>query len=219
MFANLPIASNLRYELPPSGNSLLGYVVRRMHKTTLLTQVRAALEDGQSAEALMQVALYAVSAAVSFGPAYYQPRFNRVGAVIAEADPVTGALITARLESTEPHYRITHTARMPDGSEFSGVEVITGTTVGWGGLGMPAPSRFQFTSPSGAYTAEMVGTLTSELTPGLWQWRIRGHGGLRLSDNQANIGQLKLGRDGVVRIKITAADGRALTHRACIESV
>ncbi len=29
------VTSNTRYELPPSGITLLGYVVRRMHKTVL----------------------------------------------------------------------------------------------------------------------------------------------------------------------------------------
>ncbi len=45
-----------RYELPPEGISLLGYIVRRMHKTEWLTEVPAlpAGVDAQSTAAYVQ---------------------------------------------------------------------------------------------------------------------------------------------------------------------
>ena len=60
-----------RYELPSSGNSLLGYIVRRMHKTSLLNPLPEMLNNEAYAEALAQLALYTIGAAASFGPAYY----------------------------------------------------------------------------------------------------------------------------------------------------
>ena len=97
-----------RYELPPEGITLLGYVVRRMHKTEWLAKVPALLAEGQTAKALECAAIYAASSSTSFGRAYYQPQFNRTGEVISEADPVTGAIVTARLDSTSPHYNISY---------------------------------------------------------------------------------------------------------------
>jgi hypothetical protein len=95
-----------RYELPPEGITLLGYIVRRMHKTEWLTQVPSALAEGQTAKALEYAAVYAVTSSTSFGRAHYQPQFNRTGEEVSEADPTTGALVTARLESRSPHYYI-----------------------------------------------------------------------------------------------------------------
>jgi len=136
--------STTRYELPSAGTTLLGYVVRRMHKTQWLTSAPALIAENKSSDALAQVAMYAVTSSTSFGPAYYQPQFNSVGAEISEADPMTGAMVTAKLVSTSPHYLITYTATMPNGDVFSGSEEIKGTTVGLRGLGMPAPSTLNF---------------------------------------------------------------------------
>ncbi len=111
-----------RYELPPAGITLLGYIVRRMHKTKWLTSIPALLAENKSSDALTQVAMYAVTSSTSFGRAYYQPQFNSVGAEISETDPVTGAVVTAKLISTSPHYLITYTAAMPNGDVFSGSE-------------------------------------------------------------------------------------------------
>src|SRR5512139_1211199 len=112
--------STTRYELPPAGITLLGYVVRRMHKTQWLTSVPALIAENKSSDALAQVAMYAVTSSTSFGRAYYQPQFNSTGAEISEADPMTGAMVTAKLVSTSPHYLITYTATMPNGDVFSG---------------------------------------------------------------------------------------------------
>ena len=190
-----------RYELPPTGITLLGYVVRRMHKTQWLMSVRALLAENKSSEALAQVAMYAVTSSTSFGRAYYQPQFNSKGAEITEADPKTGAVVTAKLVATSPSYFITYTAAMPNGDQFSGSEEITGTTVGLRGLGMPAPSKFKFTS--GNYTVELTGILTSELALSLiGRTRIRAYGFLNFNDSVNNTGKITVDRNNKINIEI-----------------
>lgn len=191
-----------RYELPPTGITLLGYVVRRMHKTQWLMSVRALLAENKSSEALAQVAMYAVTSSTSFGRAYYQPQFNSKGAEVTEADPQTGAVVTAKLVATSPSYFITYTAAMPNGDQFSGSEEITGTTVGLrGGLGMPAPSKFKFTS--GNYTVELTGILTSELALSLiGRTRIRAYGFLNFNDSVNNTGKITVDRNNKINIEI-----------------
>jgi len=190
-----------RYELPPEGISLLGYIVRRMHKTEWLAKVPAVLAAGKTTEALEYAAVYAAASSTSFGRAYYQPTFNRTGEMISEKDPATGAAITAKLESTSPHYDISYQAVMPNGDTFKGSEIITGTTVGFRGLGMPAPSKFTFTS--GEYTAEFEGLITSELALSLFgNTRIRAYGYLNIKDNKGNTGRLELNRMGDISIKV-----------------
>jgi len=190
-----------RYELPPTGITLLGYVVRRMHKTQWLMSVRALLAENKSSEALAQVAMYAVTSSTSFGRAYYQPQFNSKGAEVTEADPQTGAVVTAKLVATSPSYFITYTAAMPNGDQFSGSEEITGTTVGLRGLGMPAPSKFKFTS--GNYTVELTGILTSELALSLiGRTRIRAYGFLNFNDSVNNTGKITVDRNNKINIEI-----------------
>jgi hypothetical protein len=190
-----------RYELPPEGITLLGYIVRRMHKTEWLAKIPVLLKEGQTARALEHAAVYAATSSASFGRAYYQPQFNRAGDNVTEADPITGAMITAKLESTSPHYDISYQAIMPNGDAFIGSETITGTTVGLRGLGMPAPSKFTFTS--GNYTAEFNGIITSELALSLLRnTRIRAHGFLNVKDNKGNAGRLELNRAGDISIRI-----------------
>ena len=190
-----------RYELPPAGITLLGYVVRRMHKTQWLTSISALLAENKSSEALAQVAKYAVTSSTSFGPAYYQPQFNSKGEEVSEADPQTGAMVTAKLISTSPHYLISYTAAMPNGDVFSGSEEITGTTVGLRGLGMPAPSKFNF--KSGGYSADLTGILTSELALSLiGRTRIRAYGFLNFNDNANNSGKLSIDRNQKIKLEV-----------------
>lgn len=190
-----------RYELPPAGITLLGYVVRRMHKTNWLTAVPVLLAENRSSDVLARVAMYAVTSSTSFGRAYYQPQFNAVGAEISEPDPVTGAVVTAKLVSTSPHYLITYSAAMSNGDIFSGSEEITGTTVSLRGLGMPAPSKFNF--KSGKYTAELSGLLTSELALSfIGRTRIRAYGFLNFFDNANNKGKLSVDRNGNIQLEI-----------------
>jgi len=172
-----------------------------MHKTQWLMSVPELISAGKTDKAVAQVAKYAVTSSTSFGRAYYQPRFNSVGEEISEADPSTGAIITAKLVSTSPHYLIAYTAVMPNGDIFSGSEQITGTTVGLRGLGMPAPSKFNF--KSGDYTVELSGLLTSELALSLiGRTRIRAYGFLNFNDNANNTGKLTLDRKKNIQIEI-----------------
>ena len=204
-----------RYELPPEGTSLLGYIVRRMHKTSWLAPIPELLAQGQSAQALEQVAMYAVAASTSYGRAYYQPNFNPIGDTVSEPDPATGATVTARLDSRSPHYHISYQVNMPNGDTFTGSEEITGTTVGLRGLGMPAPSKFTFTS--GEYRAELTGIITSELALSLvGRTRIRAYGFLNLKDNLNNTGKLDLTRNGQVALEINGKniDQQTLTEPA-----
>lgn len=198
-----------RYELPPEGITLLGYIVRRMHKTEWLAKIPAALAEGKTEKALEYAAVYAAASSTSFGRAYYQPEFNREGETVSEADPTTGAHVTARLDSVSPHYDISYRAAMPNGDTFEGSETITGTTIGLRGLGMPAPSKFTFRS--GGYTAEFIGTITSELALSLLgNTRIRAYGSLDIHDNMGNRGLLELNRAGDISIKIN--NRRAADH-------
>ena len=209
------LKDTLRYELPPEGQTLLGYIVRRMHKTEWLVPVAGLIAARNTAEALERVAIYAIAASTSFGRAFYQPRFNAVGEVVSEPDPVTGAVITAKLESRDPHYRISYSATMLDGSVFSGGEEITGTTVGFRGLGMPAPSRFHFRS--GNYEGELTGIITSELALSiLGNTRIRGHGFLNVRDTAGNSGKVSVERSGNVQVEI---NGRPMNLATEIASV
>jgi hypothetical protein len=196
-----------RYELPPGGITLLGYVVRRMHKTEWLLYVPDLVDNGSADEALACVAMYAVKSSTSFGPAYYQPRFNGLGEEVSEPDPVTGALVCAKLESNSPTYQISYSATLPKGTLFSGSEEIQGTTIGLRGLGMPAPSRFHF--QSGSYTADLTGILTSELALSLiGRTRIRAYGFLNFHDSAGNAGRLELERNGNIELTINGKKWR-----------
>jgi hypothetical protein len=96
---------------------------------------------------------------------------------------------------------------------LSGVETITGTTVGLRGLGMPAPTTFKFTSADGRYFADIMGIITSELAPGFGNWKIRGFGALDLSDSAGNRGRLSLDRSGLVFVSVATRDGRNVELR------
>jgi hypothetical protein len=195
------LIDTLRYELPPEGITLLGYVVRRMHKTEWLVKAVDLLAKHKTAEALEATAMYAIASSTSFGRAYYQPQFNRAGDVVQEHDPITNALVSAKLESSSPHYHITYQATLNSGETFQGSEKILGTTVGLRGLGMPAPSKFTF--HAGSYQVEFTGTLTSELALSLFgNTKIRAFGSLNFKDTAGNTGHLDLNRQGDVTIKI-----------------
>ncbi len=195
------LKDTVRYELPPEGQSLLGYIVRRMHKTVWLAPVQDLIAAGDSLQALARIAVYAIAASTSFGRAFYQPTFNAVGESVSEPDPATGALVTAKLEAREPRYRISYTVTMPGGGVFAGSEEITGTTIGLRGLGMPAPSRFHFAS--GSYEAELAGIITSELALSVFgNTRIRGYGSLNVRDNAGNTGKIRVQRGSAMSLEI-----------------
>ncbi len=195
------MTDTVRYELPPEGITLLGYIVRRMHKTAWLASIPALLSQEQGAKALEHIAIYTIASSTSYGRAYYQPNFNSTGDSVTEPDPATGAEVTARLDSRSPHYHISYNVVMPNGDTFQGKEEITGTTVGLRGLGMPAPSRFTFESSE--YKAELIGIITSELALSLiGNTRIRAYGSLNFKDTARNTGRLELKRGGSLTITI-----------------
>lgn len=201
----MQIEDTLRYELPPGGTTLLSYIVRRMHKTLWLLPVGELLAGDRTAEALAHIAMYAVAASTSFGRAFYQPTFDRPGDEVSEPDPSTGAVVTARLESSVPHYRISYEVKMPDGGLFQGREEITGTTIGLRGLGMPAPSQFSFIRET--YSGRLTGLLTSELALSLLgRTRIRAYGFLNITDSAGNAGRVTVDRRGVVGLTLNGKD-------------
>lgn len=203
-----PIFSKQRmhYETPPEGISIGGYIARRRHKTVLLQPV-AQLLPQNSAEALAQIALYAVAGSTSFGTARYQPGSDRRGSVIETTDPETGAQVSLTCDDT---LSFSYTVALKGVGTLTGKEIITGTTVGLRGLGMPAPSTFDFASDDGAYHAKLTGIITSELAPGLGKWRIRGYGALDLSDSAGNHGRITLDRSGDAFVSISRRDGQEL---------
>jgi hypothetical protein len=208
------LASDTRYELPPEGTTLARYVARRMHKTALLRGVAEMARSGQAAEALAQAAIYAAGASASFGPAYYQPDLGLVGEPVREADPATGAQVSVTLETGQAPYRIACVVEMPGGELLTGREQINGTTLGFRGLGMPAPSRFTFALPRGAYSAYLQGVIVSELAPRPFdKWRVRGYGTLDLNDTAGNTGTLSLNRSGEAVVIARRPDGSTLTRR------
>lgn len=200
-----------RYELPPQGISLLGYVVRRMHKTALLLPTVELLRQGHTGQALAQIGLYSAVASASYGPAYYQPQMTMSGERLTEVDPQTGIAVSAVLEATRPHYRISYVVDLGGGVVLTGEEEITGTTVGWRGLGMPAPAHFYFATPNG-YRAQMVGTVTSELALGFPRWQIRAYGEIALKDSAGNAGVVKISRDRRVVLRIDNGGASELTY-------
>ncbi len=204
--ASVAPSHRMHYETPREGITIGGYLARRLHKTTLLKPV-AELVRSEPARALAQLAIYAAAASTSFGPALYQPASDPDGRVIDTIDPETGARVVVTCEG---NLRFSYRVDMPGVGILTGAETITGTTVGWRGLGMPAPTTFRFSAEQGDYAAEMTGLITSELGPGLRGWSIRGYGALDLSDNQGNRGRLSLDRSGWVMVGITTQAGSVL---------
>lgn len=199
----------MRYETPPEGITVGGYIARRLHKTALIQPVAKLLPEN-SAEALARIALYAAAASTSFGPALYRPEDDRPGVVIETTDPETGARVSITCKGG---LRFAYTVALDGVGTLTGEEKITGTTVGWRGLGMPAPSLFYFVSDDGAYRAKLTGIITSELVPGLGRWRIRGYGTLDLADSAGNRGRLTLDRSGLASLSVTSHDGQQVQLR------
>ena len=199
----------MEYETPRGGITIGEYIARRLHKTELLQAV-AEYAKKDTAQALAQIALYAIAGSTSFGNAMYQPASNVRGQVIETTDSSTGARVRVICHGyTTFEYEIV----LNNVGILTGEEHITGTTVGLRGLGMPAPSTFEFESADGKYQATLQGIITSELAPGIGRWRIRGYGKLNLRDNAGNQGTLTLDRSGAVEIEIVTADARRLVRR------
>jgi len=192
------------------GTSLVRYLARRTAKTRLLLELVECLpSDGRPPrpeQALAVFGVFCAAAAASFGRGYRQPSFDATGTEIAEEDRETSARITARLDGRGPGSRLRLSVRAElDGiGIFEGHEEIVGTTVGLHGLGMPAPSVFEFRTapPLAPWSARAVGTITAELTPSLSGTRVRGHGRLELSDDGGLRGVVQLMRNGRVQATV-----------------
>lgn len=187
-----------RYELPVGGISLLGYLVRRAHKTTLLAEA-ATLATADHRRALLVFGRFCAAASTSYGRAWYQPRFDVPGDVVEEADPATGFAVRAELLASDPAITVRTSATAPTWRAAID-ETINGTTLGWRGLGMPAPSLFEF--DTGEYRAEGRGLVTTELVPLPGFTRVRGHGAVSLSDDGGGAGRLRISRNGSLVVEI-----------------
>ncbi len=210
--------SDTRYELPPGRTSLLGYTVRRLHKTSLLSKALALAGHGQSDAALACIGLYVAGASASFGVAHYQPESNTVGDEVSEPDPATGATVRVRLLERRPHLRLAAEVRLGDDLALTLEERILGTQLSWRGLGMPAPLDGRVSL--GGTTVEVRGHLTTELAPGLMHTRVRGHGAVILSDSLGQQAEVTLERSGRATAIVTCADGgqhRRVAHFAAGE--
>ncbi len=189
------------------GTSLVRYLARRTAKTRLLLELRDLLpgdgRPGDPGRALAVFGVYCAAAAASFGHGYRQPSFDPSGTEIEERDLETGARVVARLDGRGPgsSLRLSVAADLEGIGRFEGREEILGTTVGLRGLGMPAPSRFAFTTvdPLAPWSATAVGTVTAELAPSLRGTLVRGHGTLDLADDRGHRGTVTLSRDGSIR--------------------
>jgi hypothetical protein len=195
-------SQRMRYETPPGGITLTGYLARRLQKTALLRDIEVDIRQNPVL-ALIKFGFYAAASATSYGPVNYQPRFERPGASYVEQDPDTGAEIAVNYAHRSPHYTFTFEVRLPDGGLIKGTESITGTTIGLKGVGMPAPSRFDYWSADRGYAASATGIITSELVlRPLRATQVRGYGELRLTDLRGSSGEVTVDREAVLRAVI-----------------
>lgn len=203
-----------RYELPPEGITTLGYVVRRMHKTAILSGVNQVVKEKQYPHALSQIAYYTAAAAVSFGTLYYEPQKDEIGATVTEVDPETEAIVTATLVNRAPHDHFTYAVQMPDRARFDGFEQTGESRISIRGWVLPATARFSYVAADESYRAELTGTITREVVPRIvGPWHSRAYGSLELSDSDGNVGHLKLNRNAQAIITVSCASGRTILHR------
>jgi len=203
-------SARIDYETPPGGITITGYIARRMHKTVLLNGLEE-LIISDSAAALVRFGVYAMAAATSRGPARYQPRFDGPGTTIESFDPETGAKVMVKQLSRSPHIRFSYQVDLQEGGTISGEEEITGTVIGLRGLGMPAPSTFDYVNADENYKAHASGTIHSELAFGIGSRKIRGYGELMLEDNQGNKATVVLNRKGKLVATATNSDNNTRT--------
>ncbi len=203
-----------RYELPRDGISMLGYMIRRLHKTAMLAGVERQLAAGEFAPALCQIATYAAATAGSYGSLYYEPRPDEVGAAITEMDPETGALVTATLLGRQPVDHYSGGVRLPDGSRCSGSEKGAESKINLRGWMLPADSHFTFLAADESYRAELAGVIVREIVPRLvGPWHMRTCATLELSDSAGNHGRLELQRNAQLSVTISGPTGRTLLYR------
>lgn len=198
-----------QYELPPEGISLLGYVVRRLHKTELLASVPHLLSQGNVMSALLAIAHYTAASSVTFGKLYYEPRRDRPGTIRTENDPQTGAQVTAVLESSSPDICLAYDVNLLSGGFFHGRETNSDASVSLRGWVHTVACQFQFHHPDPQYTATISGNILREIVPHLaGPWHIRAHGSLELTDSHGHTGRLILQRNGTANLLLSSPTGQ-----------
>ncbi len=204
-------SSFIRYEFPPEGITALGHVVRRMQKTSMLSDVEELLKSNQFVEAMSRLSTYALAAAVSFGQLFYEPGEDRLGESISEYDPETGALINATLMKLDPEEHYSYVVQMPDGSRFQGSETAVEQKYSTTGWILPAEVRYEYVSADETWMVSLRGQVFREIVPRLvGPWQMRATANLKMKDSTELAGTAFLSRDAKVTLDIGTEDEK--TH-------
>lgn len=196
-------SSFIRYEFPPEGITTLGHVVRRMQKTSMLSDVEELLQSNQIVEAMGRLTTYALAAAVSFGQLFYEPGQSNPGESISENDPETGALINATLMKLSPDEHYSYVVQMPDGSRFQGSETAVEQEYSASGWILPADVRYEYVSADETWMVSLTGQVFREIVPRLvGPWQMRATANLKMNDSTELEGTAFLSRDAKVTLDI-----------------
>jgi hypothetical protein len=196
-------SSFIRYEFPPEGITTLGHVVRRMHKTVMLTEVEEMLSANQYVDAMSRLTTYALAAAVSFGQLFYEPGKDRIGSSVSEKDPDTGALVNATLMKMCPQEHYSYVVQMPDGSRFQGSEFSKEQNYSMTGWMLPVAVNYDYVSADETWMAKLSGQIFREIVPRLaGPWQIRATADLKMSDSTDLCGNAALSRDAKIMINV-----------------
>ncbi len=196
-------SSFIRYEFPPEGITTLGHVVRRMHKTSMLTEVEELLESNQVLDALGRLSTYAMAAAVSFGQLFYEPGQDHSGSSITERDPETGAVVNATLMKASPDDHYSYVVQMPDGSRFQGSECAAEQNYAMTGWVLPADVHYEYVSADETWMVTLKGRVFREIVPRLMgPWQMRATANLKMNDSTDLNGTAFLSRDAKVTLNI-----------------
>lgn len=214
-------AGDARAAYETHGTTFLQYLARRAAKCRILTPLSMLLDEDRSggpefAGALACFAYYTAAASTTFGTGYRQPEFTNEQTV-EERDPESGALISVTNAGAGREIAAKIRAALPKVGVYESSERVLGTTVGFRGLGMPAPSTFSFDVDASGRRAGLAawrgtarGTVTTELAPSLRGSRIRAYGSLDLHGSDGSRGRAEISRDGQVRVEIRDPRGGVL---------
>lgn len=214
-------AGDARAAYETHGTTFLQYLARRAAKCRILTPLSMLLDEDRSggpefAGALACFAYYTAAASTTFGTGYRQPEFTNEQTV-EERDPESGALISVTNAGAGREIAAKIRVALPKVGVYESSERVLGTTVGFRGLGMPAPSTFSFDVDASGRRAGLAawrgtarGTVTTELAPSLRGSRIRAYGSLDLHGSDGSRGRAEISRDGQVRVEIRDPRGGVL---------
>lgn len=195
------------------GTTFLTYLARRAAKTRLLLPLhdllsRERLGGPEYAGALVCFAYFAVAASTSYGTGYRQPDFDG-GREATERDRETRARISAVDVGEVGELRAEIRATIPEIGVVVAQERVLGTTVGFRGLGMPAPTTLRFEVDGSGRAAglaewrgEARGTITTELALRLRGTRVRAYGSLQLRGSDGSTGVVRFDRDGSLVVEV-----------------